>query len=78
MQQRINITMPIDLIRDLRRNIPEKSRSGYITKLVQKDLKRKKSLKRDLIRSLKASRKLDKQIMEDFKYADAETLKYIP
>lgn len=71
--QRINITLPNDLARDFRKSIPIRSRSKYIAKALEEKLKLKKNLKRDLIRSLKANRDLDKQIMEDFKYVDAET-----
>ena len=76
--QRINITLPSDLARNFRRTIPTRSRSKFIAQALEEKLKSKKNLKRDLIRSLKANRELDKQIMEDFKYADAEALKHIP
>ena len=76
--QRLNITLPSTIARDLRRTIPARSRSKFIAEALEDKLKRKKNLKRDLIKSLKANRELDKQIMEDFKYADAEALKYIP
>lgn len=76
--QRLNITLPINTARDLRRTIPARKRSKFIAEALDEKLKLKKNLKKELIRSLKANREFDKQIMEDFKYADAETLKYIP
>jgi len=76
--QRINITLPDNLAADIRRTIPKRARSKFIAEAVDEKLKRKKDLKKDLIKSLKANRELDRQIMEDFKYADADALKYIP
>ena len=80
--QRINISLPGDLARDLRRTIPERSRSKFIAEALEDKLKRKKNLKRDLIKSLKLNRefyqKEAKEIEEDFKYADAEVWKKIP
>lgn len=78
MQTRINIMLPNELARDLRRSIPARKRSKFIAEALDEKLKFKRNLKKELIRSLKANRQFDKQIMEDFKYADAETLKYIP
>lgn len=76
--QRLNITLPYHIARDLRRSVPARQRSRYIASVLDEKLKSKRNLKKELIKSLKANRELDKQIMEDFKYADAETLKYIP
>lgn len=71
--QRINITLPNELAKDLKRSIPKRSRSKFIAEALTEKLKKKKNLKRDLVRSLKANRDSDKQIMEDFKYVDAES-----
>ena len=76
--QRINITLPNDLARDLRRSIPSRSRSKFIAEALQEKLKRKKNLKKEFIVSLKAQAKLTKEIQEDFKYVDAEEFKRIP
>lgn len=80
--QRLNITLPNELARELRRNIPLRSRSKFIAEAVGERLKRKKNLKKDLIKSLKANyefyKKVGKEIEEDFKYADAEVIKRLP
>lgn len=79
--QRINITLPVDLLRDLRRSIPERSRSKFIAKAVKDKLSRKK-LKLSFKKSLKVNAEFYKQeikqIQEDFKYADAEILERLP
>jgi len=74
----MNISLPADLARDLRRSVPERSRSKFIAEALQEKLKRKRNLKKDFIRSLKANRALDRQIMEDFKYVDEEAFKKLP
>ena len=80
--QRINITLPRDLARDLRRSVPERSRSKFIAETLQEKLNKRRNLKRDLIRSRKQNsdfyKKIAKEIEEDFKYADAEISKRVP
>lgn len=78
MQQRINITLPPDLARDFRREVPTRSRSKYIAKALEEKLTRKKNLKKDLVKSLKVNRKLYEQVQEDFKYVDAEAFEKLP
>lgn len=76
--QRLNITLTTETARDLRRIIPARKRSRFIDEAVKDKLASKKNLKRDFIKSLKAQEAIAREIQEDFKYADAETLKYIP
>jgi len=76
--QRINISLPNDIARDLRRIIPERSRSKFIAQALEEKLKRKRNLKKDFIASLKANRKFYEQIQEDFKYVDAEAFEKLP
>lgn len=78
MTQRINITLPEDLASELRRAIPERSRSKYIAQALRERLTKKKNLERDLIKSAKAQIEIVKEIQEDFKYADADALKHLP
>jgi len=70
--QRINITLPTDLARDLRRTIPERSRSKFIAEALRDRLGRKRNLKKELIRSLKANRKIYEQVYEDWKPIEVE------
>lgn len=76
--QRINITLPTGLARDLRKSIPARSRSKFIAEALEDRLKRKKNLKSDLLRSLKAQEEIISEVREDFRYADAEAFKKIP
>lgn len=76
--QRINISLPKDLARELKRNVPERSRSKYIAEVLRERLSRKRSLRKDFIKSLKAQTKLTKEIQEDFKYVDAEEFTRLP
>ncbi|MBI2326875.1 hypothetical protein HYU92_01005 [Candidatus Curtissbacteria bacterium] len=72
MQQRINITLPSNLARDLRKTIPSRSRSKFIAKALEEKLHRKKNLKKDLIRSLKANREFDKKEAETWKATELD------
>lgn len=76
--QRINITLPYELARDLKRIIPAKKRSKFIADTLKARLP-KISLKKELIKNLKVNReyyeRVSKEIEEDFKYADAEVLR---
>lgn len=80
--QRINITLPADLIRDLRRIVPEGKRSRFLADALEEKIIKRKNLKKDLAKSLRANyeyyKKVGKEIEEDFKYADADVLKNLP
>ena len=70
--QRINITLPSDLARDLRKTVPEGSRSKFIAAALEEKLKRKKNLKKDLIKSLKVNAEFYKKEFEDWKAIEVE------
>lgn len=70
--QRINITLPSDLARDLRKTVPDGSRSKFIAKILEEKLKRKKNLKKDLIKSLKVNAEFYKKEFEDWKAIEVE------
>lgn len=81
--QRLNITLPYELTRDLRRTIPAKKRSKFIAEAVSEKLQKKKRISsKELLKALKANyeyyEKVGKEIEEDFKYADAEVLERLP
>ena len=80
--QRINITLQNDLIRDLRMSIPPRGRSRFIAEALEERLSKKRNMKKECVKALKANRefnrKIAKKIEEDFKYADAEVLSKIP
>lgn len=70
--QRINITLPADLASDLRNSIPDRSRSKFIAEALRVRLNKKRNLKKELIKSLKANYEFDKKIMEDWKATEVE------
>lgn len=72
--QRINITLPFELVRDLRLQIPTRSRSKFIAGVLKEKLDKKRNLKRALIKSLKANRKLDEQVIRDWDVTVADGL----
>lgn len=81
--QRINITLPNDLARDLRKTIPARSRSKFISEALKERLnKKKKFTNKEWVKGLKVNfeyyKKVGKEIDEDFKYADAEILEKLP
>ncbi|MBI2595251.1 hypothetical protein HYW46_00760 [Candidatus Daviesbacteria bacterium] len=64
--QRINITLPNDLVRDLRRSVTDGSRSKFIAEAVKAKLTKKRDLRKELVKSLKAFKKLYKEIKQDW------------
>ena len=79
--QRINITLPDELIRDFKRSVPNGKRSKFISEALSKKLalkKKNRNLKKELIKSLKANKEFYKQVAEDWKYVDAEAFERIP
>lgn len=70
--QRINITLPDELVRDLRRAIAERKRSKFIAEAVSEKLKKKRNLKKDWIKSLKANKKLYQEVQKDWAPIDVE------
>ncbi|KKR80853.1 MAG: hypothetical protein UU73_C0002G0162 [Candidatus Daviesbacteria bacterium GW2011_GWA1_41_61] len=69
--QRINITLPNDLARDLRKLIPTRSRSKFIASAIEEKLS-KKDLKDLLRKSAEAQRQIIEEIRKDFARADEE------
>lgn len=70
--QRINITLSKDLARDFRKMIPARSRSKYIASVLKEKLDKKRNLKKELIKSLKANRKLYEQVQKDWAAIEVE------
>lgn len=69
--QRLNITLPYELARDLRSAIPASKRSKFIAEAV-KDKLPKKNLKKELIKSLKANREFDRAVMKEWSVTEVE------
>jgi metal-responsive CopG/Arc/MetJ family transcriptional regulator len=70
--QRLNITLPSDLARDLRKSVPERSRSKFISRAVERELKFRKKLKIELVKSLKINAEFYKKEAEDWKAIEVE------
>lgn len=77
LAQRLNITLPYELARNLKRSVPLRKRSQFIAQAVKEKLT-KADLSQQLRKSALAQREIIKQIQEDFKYADAETWANLP
>ncbi|EKD64695.1 MAG: hypothetical protein ACD_50C00322G0003 [uncultured bacterium] len=75
--QRINITLPQDLAAELRRSIPDRSRSKFIANALREKLA-KSNLAEQLSKSAEAQKEIIKEIQEDFKYADQEVINKLP
>lgn len=69
--QRINITLPNDLVRDLKRSIPNGKRSKFIAEAVKEKLP-KKDLKRYLVKNLKANKEFYRKVAEEWKATEVE------
>lgn len=70
--QRINITLPYDLARDLRRVIPERSRSKFIARAVQEKLASRRNIKAELRKSLKLNYDFYKKEAQIWQEAEVE------
>lgn len=77
LAQRLNITLPYELARNLKRSVPLRKRSQFIAQAVKEKLT-KADLSQQLRKSALAQREIIKQIQEDFQYADAETWANLP
>lgn len=69
--QRLNITLPYEIARNLKRTIPAKKRSKFIANAVREKLP-KRNLKKELIKSLKINRDFYKKIAEEWKATEIE------
>ena len=70
--QRININLPIDLIKQLQITVPFGKRSRFITKVLSEKLRKKRNIKKELIKSLKANRKFDEAVMKEWSVTEVE------
>lgn len=74
--QRLNITLPNALARELRGTISIRSRSKFIAAAIEEKLL-KKNLKKQLRQSAQAQKEIIEQMQEDFKVADEESFSKI-
>ncbi|MDO8429101.1 MAG: hypothetical protein Q7S88_00545 [Candidatus Daviesbacteria bacterium] len=80
--QRLNITLPYEIAKDLRRVVPAGERSQFIAEAVRERISQNKHFKKEWAKGLKANydyyKKIGKEIEEDFKHADEEILERLP
>lgn len=72
LTQRINITLPNDLARDLRETIPARSRSKFISEALKEKLAKKRDLKKEWQESLKANKEFYKKVASEWKATEME------
>lgn len=70
--QRINIIFPDDLARDLRRVIPDGKRSQFIAEAVKEKIGKRKNMKKEWAKSLKANKDFYRQVAEEWKATEVE------
>ena len=70
--QRINIILPDDLARDFRSSIPDRKRSKFIAEVLKDKLSKKKNLKKQWIKSLKANKEFYRKVAEEWKATEVE------
>lgn len=70
--QRINITLPYSIVKELQMNIPSGKRSMFIAKAVSEKLGKKKKYKLSLEESLKINKEFYKKEYKIWKALDSE------
>ncbi len=70
--QRINITLPITILKALQADVPAGKRSKFIANALSSKLGKKKNLEAALERSLKANYNLDKKLRDDWAITETE------
>ena len=65
--QRINITLPIGLLKHLQSEIPQGKRSKFIAKAVSEKLTKKRNIQKELRKSLQINREFYKKEYKDWK-----------
>ncbi|MBI2086263.1 hypothetical protein HYT74_02895 [Candidatus Daviesbacteria bacterium] len=69
--QRLNITLPYEIARNLKRTIPAKKRSKFIANAIREQLP-KRNLRKELIKSLKINRDFYRKVAEEWKATEIE------
>jgi len=72
--QRINITLPTTLLKQLQTEIPQGKRSGFVAKAVAEKLakERREAKQKAFAESLKANYEFDKKVMKDWAVTEIE------
>lgn len=70
--QRINISLPINIIKQLQLTVPFGKRSRFITSALSEKLAKKRDIEKELRKSLKANRKFDEAVMKEWSVTEVE------
>ncbi len=70
--QRINITLPKDILKALQADVPAGKRSKFIANALSDKLKKKRNLQKELIKSIKANYELDRKVMKEWSVTETE------
>ena len=70
--QRINISLPYEIIKHLNQSISKGKRSRFIAKAVSEKLAKKRNIQKELKKSLMANRKFDEAVMKDWSVTEVE------
>lgn len=70
--QRINISLPFQIIKQLQQEVPQGKRSRFIAKAISDKLGKKRNIKKELIKSLKENYDFYKKEYQDWKSTETE------
>lgn len=70
--QRINISLPYEVVKQLHIAIPQGKRSQFIAKAVSEKLTKKRDIEKELRRSLKANAAFYKRVAKDWEVTEIE------
>lgn len=70
--QRINISLPYEIVKQLHIAIPQGKRSQFIANAVSEKLTKKTNIEKELAKSLRANYKLDKEFIKDWSITEVE------
>jgi metal-responsive CopG/Arc/MetJ family transcriptional regulator len=70
--QRINISLPYDIIKHLNQAVSKGKRSRFIASAVSEKLAKKRDVQKELTKSLRANRKLDEIVMKEWSVTEVE------
>ena len=70
--QRINISLPYDIVRNLNQTVSKGKRSRFIANALSEKLAKKRNIDQELRKSLRANRKFDEAVMKDWSVTELE------
>ena len=70
--QRINISLPYDIVKHLNQTISKGKRSSFIASALSEKLAKKRDIDKELRKSLKANRKFDEAVMKEWSVTELE------